>query len=146
MRGQWNIVLPSEFPSKINHICPGQKWNTLMTSVPCRKGCALARLLCLSTQAHRSCNMSDRAGQWDTNCILCCGWHWKQFHCKVYGLISTEPVCSTMEKATGSGLHSVTFTKGLNKLPSTTSWTSLGEYPARHFIKCLQTCFPGRIL
>lgn len=55
----------------------------------------------------------------------------------VHGLISTEPVPFTLEKATRfrlSGLYQVS-----EQVPSTPSRTALGEYPARHFIKCLQT-------
>lgn len=58
-----------------------------------------------------------------------------------YSLISTELVSFTVEKATGSRLDSVPYTKGLNKSPSKPSRTAPGEYAARHFIKC----FPGRI-
>lgn len=132
MLGQWNIVLPCEFTSKMNPICPGQKWNTLMTSVPCRKS------LLLTGTAHRSCNVSDRQDN-ETQPAFCALLALKAVSLQsiVHGLISTEPVPFTLEKATRfrlSGLYQVS-----EQVPSTPSRTALGEYPARHFIKCLQT-------
>lgn len=84
MLGQWNIVLPCEFTSKINHICPGQKWNTLMTLVPVLFNCWVPAL-------------SDKAGQWDTNCILCCAGPESSF---------TAKHCLQLGKHTACILHS----------------------------------------
>lgn len=85
--------------------------------------------------------MSDRAGQYDTNCILCCAGPESSFtakHCLRLDKHRAWPLHSG-EKATRSGLDSVAYTKYLNKLQSMSSRTAPGEYPARRFIKCLQT-------
>lgn len=130
MLGQWNIVLPCEFTSKINHICPGQKWNTLMTSVPCRKSHA-------QHSGTQELNMSDN----ETQTAFCAVLALKAISLQslVHGLISTELGLFSVEKATGSGLESVAHTKCLNKSPTMRSRTAPGDNPARHFIKCLPT-------
>lgn len=136
--GQWNIVLPCEFTSKVNHICPGQKWNTLMTSVSCRKSRAVHWHSCPVPALGHTGVVTCLTGQDnETRIAFCAVLALKAFSLEsiVCGLISTEPGPFTVEKATGSGLDSVAYTKCLNK----SSRTALGEYPARHFIKCLQT-------
>lgn len=101
MLGQWNIVLPCEFTSKINRICLGQKWNTLMTSGPCRSSPAVHWPSCCVPALGHTGAVTCLTGQGNmTRIAFCAVLALKAVSLQsiVYGLISTELGPFTVER------------------------------------------------
>lgn len=101
MLGQWNIVLPCEFTCKINHICPGQKWNTLMTSGPCRPSPAVHwHSCCVPALGHTGAVTCLTGQDNETQIAFCAVLALKAVSLQsiVYGLISTELEAFAVER------------------------------------------------